>query len=203
MRAVAASRSADHPREREAAVLAGQPAGQRACACGGTCAKCRASVSGPFVAHDLAAPAQPLSAEVRKSFEPRFGRDHGDIRLHVGAHATGSARGIGALAFTYGRDIVIDSARVDPNTLRGRGILAHEVAHAVHHNDGSVHRVPGEDGIDQFGAQFNAYINAPSRELLRNRGAWQATILCRIRVGAEGTHASMERLLELPVEFTW
>jgi hypothetical protein len=198
MRAIAAGA----PRKREADLFADESTGKRACACGGTCPNCRANVPEPFVAHGLASLAQPLSAEVRRSFEPRFGLEHGDIRLHIGAHATDSARGIGGLAFSYGRDIVIDNARVDPNTLRGRGILAHEVAHAVHHNNGSVHRVPGENGIDQFGAQFSAYTNAPSRELLCNRGIRQATILLSVRAVAEGTDSSLQRLLEL-VEFTW
>jgi hypothetical protein len=54
-----------------------------------------------------------------------------------------------------------------------------------------------------FGPQFNAYINAPSRQALRDAGITSATILCRVRVGNVGEDAALQRLLELPVSFTW
>lgn len=60
-----------------------------------------------------------------------------------------------------------------------------------------------ESSVFRFGDQFNAYINAPTRQLLRDRGITNATVMCRVRVGAEGASASMHRLLELPVTFTW
>lgn len=60
-----------------------------------------------------------------------------------------------------------------------------------------------ESSVFRFGNQFNAYINAPTRQLLRDRGITSAIVMCRVRVGAEGASASMHRLLELPVTFTW
>jgi hypothetical protein len=64
----------------------------------------------------------------------------------------------------------------------------------------------GDDESDvfrDFGTQFNAYINAPSRQLLRERNVTRATVLCRMRLGDVGSDASHERLLELPVSFIW
>lgn len=60
-----------------------------------------------------------------------------------------------------------------------------------------------ESSVFRYGSQFNAYINAPTRQLLRDRSVTSATIMCRIIVGAEGADASLQRLLELPVSFTW
>jgi hypothetical protein len=67
------------------------------------------------------------------------------------------------------------------------------------------YRMLGNDGneVFHFRNQFNAFINAPTRELLRGRGITNATILCRVAVGERGEHASMQRLLELAVTFTW
>jgi hypothetical protein len=60
-----------------------------------------------------------------------------------------------------------------------------------------------ESDVFRFGTQFNAYVNAPTRALLRSRSVQDATVLCRVIVGAVGQDATMQRLLELPVRFTW
>ena len=60
-----------------------------------------------------------------------------------------------------------------------------------------------ESFVDRYSNQLDAYINAPSRELLRHRGITSATVLCRVIVGNEGESGAMQRLLELPVTFTW
>ena len=67
------------------------------------------------------------------------------------------------------------------------------------------YRMRGNDEsfVDHYGNQLNAYINAPSRQLLRDRGITRATILCRVRVGNEGEDAGLNRLLEFPVTFSW
>lgn len=72
-------------------------------------------------------------------------------------------------------------------------------------NDDRV-KMLGDDGSDvfrDFGTQFNAFINAPSRQLLRDRNATQATVMCRLRLGDVGSDASHERVLRLPVNFVW
>jgi hypothetical protein len=67
------------------------------------------------------------------------------------------------------------------------------------------YRMRGDDEslVDRYGDQLNAYINAPTRELLRDKGITSATVLCRVLVGNEGEKATLVRLLELPVNFTW
>ncbi|MCX6598067.1 MAG: DUF4157 domain-containing protein [Acidobacteria bacterium] len=59
-----------------------------------------------------------------------------------------------------------------------------------------------ESSVFQWTDQFNAYINAPSREVLRQQNITSANILCRVRVAASGA-AMLERLLTLPVTFNW
>jgi outer membrane protein OmpA-like peptidoglycan-associated protein len=114
-----------HPLEREAdrvaarAVHAGGPAG------------------GEQLGRAPAAPAaslafgtgKPLPEAERAFFEPRLGRDLGDVRIHTGDDAAGAAQALDARAFTTGRDVVFGAGEYAPETGAGRLLLAHELAH--------------------------------------------------------------------------
>lgn len=69
-----------------------------------------------------------LPAVERAYFEPRLGRDLSAVRLHREAP---SAIGLGARAFTLGRDIAFAPGEWRPGTLEGRRLLAHELVHVV------------------------------------------------------------------------
>jgi len=83
------------------------------------------------VRDSLASSGQPLGADPRAYFEPRFGRPFGDVRVHVGAAASRSAKDIGALAYTVGSDIVFAGGAFAPGTDGGRRLIAHELAHVA------------------------------------------------------------------------
>lgn len=74
---------------------------------------------------------QPLPAPVRAFFELRFGHDFSQVRVHTGAEAVESARGVNALAYTIGNHIAFEAARYDPSTIPGRRLLAHELVHTI------------------------------------------------------------------------
>lgn len=74
---------------------------------------------------------EPLSPRSREFFEPRFGRDLGDVRIHSDAGAARAASEINARAFTHGRDIYFGSGRYQPETTAGRHLIAHELAHTM------------------------------------------------------------------------
>jgi outer membrane protein OmpA-like peptidoglycan-associated protein len=132
------------------------------------CAECeeeqRATVrrkgeSGSFVEPAADAPAlagleaggQPMPATLRGEFEPRFGRDFGDVRLHTDSRAAQSARSFDALAYTYGRHVVFGAGQFDPSTLRGRRLIAHELAHVTQqsgHSQPAVQRQKGDWKFD-------------------------------------------------------
>jgi hypothetical protein len=76
-------------------------------------------------------PGRALDAAARAYFEPRFGRDLGDVRVHTDAASAGAARALGADAFTHGRDIYFAEGRYRPETAEGRRLLAHELVHTV------------------------------------------------------------------------
>ncbi|MGH2368302.1 MAG: DUF4157 domain-containing protein, partial [Chloroflexota bacterium] len=85
---------------------------------------------GRFV-HPLPDAGQPLSAAARAFFEPRFGHNFGQVRVHTGAPAAASAHAVGAVAYTVGRDVVFGAGQYQPGTDSGQQLLAHELAHVV------------------------------------------------------------------------
>ena len=74
---------------------------------------------------------QPLPKSIRTFFESRFGYDFSHVRIHTDPEAAKLARALNAEAFTYGRDIYFGEGRYNPNTLTGKRLLAHELAHVV------------------------------------------------------------------------
>jgi hypothetical protein len=127
---------------------------QRKCACGthtiagGACQSCgkektsgnlqRAAKSAepvnevPPVVHDvLRSTGQPLDAETRSFFEPRFEHDFSHVRVHTDARAAESAQAVNALAYTVGSEVVFGAGQYAPQTDAGRRLLAHELTHVA------------------------------------------------------------------------
>ncbi|MCP5049696.1 MAG: DUF4157 domain-containing protein [bacterium] len=73
----------------------------------------------------------PLSESTRSHFEPRFGVDFGEVRVHTGARAAETSQAINARAFTMGNNIVFNRSSYAPGTSGGDHLLAHELTHVV------------------------------------------------------------------------
>jgi peptidoglycan hydrolase-like protein with peptidoglycan-binding domain len=126
---------------------------QRTCTCAGSCSKCQSQQSehehdllltkrtqagsggsrvAPPVVHDvLSSTGQPLEAGARAFFEPRFGHDFSQVRVHTGTTATAAAQAVNARAFTVGKNIVFGAGGYQPQTPDGKRLLAHELAHTI------------------------------------------------------------------------
>lgn len=74
---------------------------------------------------------QPLDSATRVFMESRFGHDFSQVRVHTDARAAESAQGVGALAYTVGRDMVFGSGQYAPRTITGSRLLAHELTHTL------------------------------------------------------------------------
>lgn len=90
-----------------------------------------------------------LDRESRSFFEPRFGMDLSDVRIHTGAPANESARSVNARAYTLGNNIVFGPGEYRPGDDSGRHLLAHELAHVAQQESASsnakrrvIHRQP-------------------------------------------------------------
>ena len=78
----------------------------------------------------------------RSFFEPRFGHDFSNVRVHTGGIAAAAAQSIHARAFTLGRDVVFGAGEYAPESASGRRLLAHELTHVVQQTPG-VGQPPG------------------------------------------------------------
>lgn len=85
----------------------------------------------PGVSAVLQSPGQLLDSQTRAFVESRFGRDFSSVRLHTDTAAAESARSVSALAYTAGNHIVFDRGRYAPDTVSGRRLLIHELAHVA------------------------------------------------------------------------
>jgi Domain of unknown function (DUF4157) len=93
-----------------------------------------------LTAHDAAPKpesVQSLDSATRGEMESAFGESLGDVRLHTGEQAEETARGLGARAFTRGRDIYFGKGAGDLSTRDGRETLAHELTHVMQQREGA------------------------------------------------------------------
>lgn len=74
---------------------------------------------------------RPLSQLERSFFEPRFGTDFSDVRIHSGNHAGELAQTVQAKAFTLGRDIYFGRGQYNTGEAQSGRLLAHELTHVV------------------------------------------------------------------------
>lgn len=78
-----------------------------------------------------------LSQSERDFFEPRFGYDFSNVRIHTGGDAAQSADRINALAYTAGTHIVFNTGQYQPGSENGKRLLAHELTHVVQQGGGT------------------------------------------------------------------
>ncbi|HEX7795000.1 MAG TPA: DUF4157 domain-containing protein [Vicinamibacterales bacterium] len=138
--------------ELEAERIAGEIVGSKApatcspgqrCECE-TCVQRRTSEAGAISADGTSAlnsHGRPLDDGTRAFFEPRFGQDLSDVRIHTGHDASRSARALGADAFTVGRDIVFGEGQYAPQTESGKQLVAHELVHTIQQRAASGPRI--------------------------------------------------------------
>jgi len=84
---------------------------------------------------------RPLAESERAYFEPRFGGDFSQVRVHTGAQAVESARVVNAKAFTTGKDVVFGAGQYSPETSSGKRLLAHELTHVVQQGGNANHTI--------------------------------------------------------------
>ncbi len=80
---------------------------------------------------------RPLSTTARAFYEPRFGYDFSEVRVHADSRAAETARAVNAKAFTVGRDVVFGPGEYAPESAVGRRLLGHELTHVVQQSKAS------------------------------------------------------------------
>ncbi len=74
---------------------------------------------------------QPLPISTRRFMESRFGADFSSVRVHTSNDAAGMNSELNAHGFTIGQDIYFGAGRFRPESIKGRKLLAHELAHTL------------------------------------------------------------------------
>jgi hypothetical protein len=85
----------------------------------------------PAVEKVLASSGRPLDPATRAFFEPRFGQDFSQVRVHSDRPAAESAKALNAQAYTMGNHIIFGERFGAPATQAGLQLLAHELTHVV------------------------------------------------------------------------
>jgi Domain of unknown function (DUF4157) len=91
---------------------------------------------------------EPLGDALQAYFEPRFGRDLSDVRLHSGARAQQACDAIDARAFTLGHDIVMGRGAPSVESSDGKRLLAHELTHVLQQTGPAVLAQRADDPSD-------------------------------------------------------
>jgi hypothetical protein len=74
---------------------------------------------------------RPLDSATRAFFEPRFGVNFGQVRVHTNDAAAQASARLNARAFTLGNGVYFGASAYQPATREGRRLLAHELTHVV------------------------------------------------------------------------
>lgn len=74
---------------------------------------------------------QPLDEQIRASLESQLGHDFSQVRIHTDAKADTLSRQLDAEAFTTGHHVFFKEGAYQPDSERGKGLIAHELTHVV------------------------------------------------------------------------
>ena len=80
--------------------------------------------------------ASRLSDATPRSVSVTAGPDFSRVRIHTDGHAARSAAAVHAAAYTVGQHIVFGTGSYDPDSDRGRRLLAHELTHVLQQPSG-------------------------------------------------------------------
>ena len=85
---------------------------------------------------------QPLSANLRSFYEPRFNHDFSAVKMHTSNRAAQVAHTVRARAFTMGHDVVFGAGEYQPTSRDGRHLIAHELSHVIQQTPLVARRTP-------------------------------------------------------------
>jgi hypothetical protein len=134
---------------------------------------------------------QPLSKRERSFFEPRFGVDFSNVRVHDDTRAASVTRSVNARAFTFGRNIVFGAGEYSPDISSGKKLLAHELTHVMQQNGAptlfspgknSENTIPNSPELPRIPPEFHRSINCTDGE---NTKEEDSPVLKEINRGCE------------------
>ncbi|SEG25554.1 eCIS core domain-containing protein [Algoriphagus boritolerans] len=73
----------------------------------------------------------PLPPAIQQDMGDKIGADFSEVRVHTGPQAASMSSALGAQAFTHGNDIYFNDGKYQPESSKGKHLLAHELTHTV------------------------------------------------------------------------
>lgn len=77
-----------------------------------------------------------MSPKVKAEMEASFGNDFSAVNIHADQEAIDMNKQLGAQAFTHGRDVYFNAGKYNPDSNKGKHLLAHELTHVVQQSGG-------------------------------------------------------------------
>ena len=136
---------------------------------------------------------QPLPAESLNFFGARFGKDFSQVRIQRDGKADTLAAELNARAFTLDQTIFFRSNQYQPETSRGKRLLAHELTHVLQQSQAPAARLQrhcgGPEGQfdlagSQIGQRIAAGLNTITETMPSERPGGQPTSRPRISPAA-------------------
>jgi len=107
-----------------------------------------------------------LESSIAADFGQRLGIDLAGVRVHTDATTSAITHALGVTAFTFGRDIFFAAGAYQPQSRKGRHVIAHEVAHVAQHR-GSAPRSARELVVGREGDRHEREADHAAAQLLR------------------------------------
>jgi hypothetical protein len=145
------------------------PAGVLRCPDRSADCDCREQPAAPQPDEIAGEPGQVLEPAVRGHMERLFGYDFSHVRVHAGDRAAASARGLDALAYSTGQNIVFGPGQYVPGTQGGQRLIAHELAHQVQQTGAARGGVAGGLALEQDAERAAAAVAAGTSPAVRER----------------------------------
>jgi len=147
---------------------------------------------------------RPLAESERAYFEPRFGHDFSQVRMHTDALAAESARAINAQAFTMGQDVVFGAGQYAPESSTGQRLMAHELTHVIQQGGAAMNRgllhtlsLAGGSHIQRTLGDGHDLTSPRFSRLLDLEAAYDDEILIKKRSSGRGVQAIQQALYDL------
>jgi len=81
-----------------------------------------------------------LSKSTQAEMETSFGTDFSEVNIHTDQDSVQMNKELGAQAFTHGKDVYFNSGKYNPDSSRGKHLLAHELTHVVQQGGSDLRR---------------------------------------------------------------
>ena len=121
----------------------------------------------------------PLPQAARAYFEPRFGTDFSGVRVHADAESADTADELQGRAYTIGEHIGFADGEYAPSSVRGRSLIAHELAHVVQQSEGRAPAAPQCKEVPQD-KDIGGKQDWTSADRVNNTKRWQDACLTNL-----------------------